>query len=80
VTRSCEGCDAAGQRIDFAPTQADRLASGDPRPSIEERYPDHAAYVSAVASAANELRQQRLLLDDDVQAYITPAEQRTIGR
>src|SRR5206468_4344129 len=57
-----DGADAAGQKIEFAPTRAERLASGDPRPSIEERYPDHAAYVSAVAAAAQELRRQRLLL------------------
>jgi hypothetical protein len=75
-----DGCDAAGQVIAFAPTQADRLATGDPRPSIDERYPDHAAYVSAVTRAANELRQQRLLLDDDVEAYIAAAEKRTLGR
>jgi len=45
-----EGCDAAGQKIDFAQTRAERLSSGDPRLSIEERYPRHARYVRAVAS------------------------------
>ena len=34
-----DGCDAAGQRLDFAKTKAERLAAGDPRPSLEERYP-----------------------------------------
>jgi hypothetical protein len=71
--------DGAGQQIDFAATRAERLASGDPRPSIEERYPDHAAYVSAVAAAADDLREQRLLLDDDVQAYIAAAEQSSVA-
>ena len=75
-----DGADAAGQKIEFAPTRAARLASGDPRPSIEERYPDHAAYVSAVVAAAQELRRQRLLLDDDVQAYTGAAEQSTVFR
>lgn len=75
-----DGCDAAGQKIDFAPTQTERLSSGDPRPSIEERYPDHATYVNAVTAAAQALRQDRLLLDDDVVAYAAAAEKSPIGR
>ena len=31
----------AGQKIDLRQTKADRLAVGDPRLSIEERYPTH---------------------------------------
>jgi hypothetical protein len=68
-----EGCDAFGQKIDFAATKAERLSNGDPRPSIEERYPNHDAYVKAVAHAALQLRRERLLLDDDVFAYIVAA-------
>jgi hypothetical protein len=60
-----DGCDASGQKIDFPKTQADRSASGDPRMSIADRYPSHDTYVSAVTSAANALRLQRLLLDAD---------------
>ena len=30
-------CEAAGQEIDFPQTKADRLATGDPRLSIDER-------------------------------------------
>ena len=69
-----DGCDAAGQRIPFAKTMADRLAAGDPRPSLQERYADHAVYVNLVTQAAQELQRQRLLLDMDVQAYIVAAE------
>src|SRR5437879_11835 len=61
-----EGCDAAGQQIDFAKIKAERLASGDPRPSIEERYPNHDTYVSAVTNAASQLQQQHLLLEEDL--------------
>jgi hypothetical protein len=75
-----EGCDAAGQKIDFLKTRAERLAAGDPRLSIEERYPSHESYVSAVTRSASELRDQRLLLDDDVARYIQAAEQSAIGR
>ena len=38
-------CDAAGQKIDFHQTKDERLAAGDPRLSIEERYPTHRRYV-----------------------------------
>jgi hypothetical protein len=75
-----DGCDAAGQKIDFPKTAAERTASGDPRLSIEERYPTHESYVSAVTRAAEDLRAQRLLLDQDVAAYIRAAEQSTVGR
>jgi len=57
-----EGCDAAGQKINFPLTKSERLNTGDPRLSIEERYPNHGKYVSAVAQVANELRRERLLL------------------
>jgi hypothetical protein len=69
-----DGCDAAGQRLGFAKTKAARLAAGDPRPSIEERYPDHATYVNLVTRAAQELKAQRFLLDEDAAAYIAAAQ------
>jgi hypothetical protein len=77
---SDEGCDGAGQKIDFAKTKADRLAAGDPRLSIEERYSSHEAYVGAVRRAADTLRQDRLLLDEDVQRYIERAAKSHVAR
>jgi hypothetical protein len=68
-----DGCDAAGQKLDFAKTKAARLASGDPRPSLEERYGDHAAYVERVSRAAQALKAERFLLDEDAQAYLAAA-------
>ena len=68
-----DGCDASGQRIPFLETQAERITAGDPRLSIQERYPDHATYVNLVTQAAEKLESERLLLDMDVQAYITAA-------
>ncbi len=47
-----DGCDASGQKIDFVQTKSDRLASGDPRLSIEDRHPNHGTYVIAVVRAA----------------------------
>jgi hypothetical protein len=69
-----DGCDAAGQRIAFAKTKAERMAAGDPRPSLEERYADHATYVSLVKRAAEDLKAQRLMLDEDVAATIAAAQ------
>ncbi|HEX5282197.1 MAG TPA: alpha/beta hydrolase domain-containing protein [Micropepsaceae bacterium] len=75
-----DGCDAAGQMIDFAKTKAEREASGDPRPSLEERYATHDAYVNAVSAAANALERDRLMLPEDAQAYTKRAQDSAIGK
>ncbi len=69
-----DGCDGLGQMILFARKKADRLAAGDPRPSLEERYKDHTTYVSMITAAAMELEQERLMLHDDVSQYIAAAQ------
>jgi Alpha/beta hydrolase domain len=69
-----DGCDASGQRIPFLQTKAERIAAGDPRLSIEERYPDHTTYVNLVSHAAHQLQAERLMLDMDVQNYIRAAQ------
>jgi len=69
-----DGCDALGQMILFAKTKSQRVASGDPRLSLEERYKDHAAYVNLVTAAAMRLEQERLMLHDDVLKYIAAAQ------
>jgi hypothetical protein len=68
-----DGCESAGQFIPFATTEAERLANGDPRLSLEERYGSHRAYVRAVAKSARELMKDRLLLREDVRKYIQAA-------
>jgi hypothetical protein len=73
-------CDMWGQKIDFSRTTAERLAAGDPRLSIEERYPNHGSYASAVAHAATGLHRARLLLDEDLEAYIKAAAESTVGK
>lgn len=69
-----DGCDASGQKLAFARTKAARLASGDPRPSLEERYGDHATYVERVTGAANALRDARFMLDEDVASSVAAAQ------
>src|SRR5260370_32946209 len=73
-----DGCDAAGQQIAFPKTKAERLASGDPRLSLEEGYADHATYVGLVTRAAEALKAQRLLVEDGV-AATSPAPQAARG-
>jgi hypothetical protein len=46
-------CNYIGGMVPFAKTKAQRLAAGDPRPSLEERYGTHAGYVAAVRQAAD---------------------------
>jgi hypothetical protein len=73
-------CAGSGSFIPFAETRAERMASGDPRLSLEERYADHAAYVSAVRAAADELVGERLLLQADAHDIVRQAEESTIRR
>jgi hypothetical protein len=68
-----DSCDLTGAFIPFFKTQAQRLAAGDPRLSLQERYPTHAAYVAKVTAAANQLVQQRLLLQQDANTIISQA-------
>jgi hypothetical protein len=65
-----------GSFVPFPRTKADRDASGDPRLSLEERYPSHDAYVSAVTQAAESLAADGLLLEEDVARYAAAATTR----
>ena len=55
-------CNYVGGMIPFAKTKAQRVASGDPRRSLEERYGTHAGYVAAVKAAANNAACQGYLI------------------
>ena len=63
-----DGCEAAGQYIPFAKTKAGRQATGDPRLSVEERYPTFAEYYSEVKRAIDALIKDRLMLCEDAAA------------
>jgi len=60
-----DGCEGSGQYIPFAATAADRAATGDPRPSVEERYPSFGQYYSEVIRAIDGLVKDRLMLCED---------------
>jgi len=67
-------CNYAGGMIPFAKTKAERLANGDPRLSLEERYGNHAGYVSAVKIAASKAVAGGFLLQADADALVKQAE------
>lgn len=60
-----DGCEGTGQMIPFPKTKAERLAAGDPRLSIEERYPSLAAYAAKVEHEVDALVAKRLMLRED---------------
>ena len=67
-------CSYAGGMIPFAKTRAERIATSDPRLSLEERYTDHAGYVAAVRKAAGNAVAQKFLLPKDADALIAAAD------
>jgi hypothetical protein len=59
-------CGVNGSAIPFPKTKADRLAQGDSRPSLEERYPGgQAEYAAKYARAVEKLVADRYLLPED---------------
>ena len=66
-------CTLNGGYVPFAKTKAERAASGDPRPSLEERYGTHKAYVDAVKAAAQKAVAERVLLRSDADRLIAEA-------
>ncbi|MQB01819.1 MAG: hypothetical protein GEU78_16325 [Actinobacteria bacterium] len=66
-------CGLSGSYIPFAETRAERLAAGDPRPSLEERYGNHGGYVRAVRRATQELVREGLLLREDAARFVREA-------
>ena len=69
-----------GGYIPFAATKAQRLASGDPRPSLEERYGTHDAYVARVKEAAKRQVAEGFLLQDDADRIVAQAEKSSVLR
>jgi Alpha/beta hydrolase domain len=68
-------CAFTGGYVPFAKTLAERLATGDPRPSIQERYTTVGNYYFAASKIAKQLIAQRFLLPDDGARITTQALQ-----
>jgi hypothetical protein len=57
----------------FARTKAERIASGDSRLSIEERYSSREGYLSKVEVVARQMVKDRLLLPQDLMDPVNQA-------
>ena len=73
-------CGFSGGFIPFARTRAQRVASGDPRPSLEERYGSHEEYVDRVRAAAKRLVEERFLLQEDADRLVREAAASSVLR
>ncbi len=67
-------CNYAGGMVPFARTRAERMANGDPRLSLEERYRTHEGYVEAVRAAAVKAVASKFLLQEDADALVAAAQ------
>ena len=66
-----DGCESSGQFIPFQKTAAARIAAGDPRPSVQERYPTYGSYYEKVEHGLKHLMHRRLLLKEDYTSELT---------
>ncbi len=73
-------CNYVGGMLPFARNAQDRLASGDSRLSLTERYGSHDGYVAAVRRAAERAQQAGFLLAEDAQALIVEAQASAVLR
>jgi len=63
----------SGSYIPLPETPEEQRATGDPRRSITERYPDTVSYVRASTAAARELVEAGLMLEEDVERVAAAA-------
>jgi hypothetical protein len=66
-------CDYVGGMVPFAKTAQERKTSGDPRPSLEERYGSHDGYVAVVRKATDKAMAQGFLLPEDAADLVRAA-------
>lgn len=65
-----DGCEGSGQYIPFKKTKAERIAAGDPRPSVQERYPNFAVYRARVTRAVDDMVRNRFMLCEDAETEL----------
>ncbi len=73
-------CGLSGGYVPFATTRAERLAAGDPRPSLKERYGTHEAWVEKIRAAAEQAVSERMLLRKDADRLVAEAEASAVLR
>lgn len=67
-------CSLTGSYIPFVATKEDRIATHDPRLSLEERYGTKEGYVCVVKKAVQDLLRQRFLLKEDADRLLAQAQ------
>ncbi len=72
-TGGASGGTLRGSSIPFAATRRERELSGDPRLSIEERYPSRERFLELIEDAARQLVTDGYLLDEDVEPLVSQA-------
>ena len=73
-------CGLNGGYVPFAKTKAERVASKDPRMSVEERYGSHERYVELVKTAAARAVSERFLLPEDAEKLVAQASSSDVLR
>jgi hypothetical protein len=73
-------CNYVGGMVPFARNAQERIANRDSRPSLEERYGSHDAYVAAVTRATERASQAGFLLAEDAKALIMEAKASAVLR
>ncbi len=73
-------CNYAGGFVPFATTREERLATGDTRLSLEERYGDHTGFVNAVRNAVYMVQASGFLLPEDGDRILREAQESDILR
>jgi hypothetical protein len=63
-----------GMTLPFAASKAEREKNADPRPSLVERYGSRAYFVATMRVIADRLVKERLLLQEDADAYVAAAK------
>jgi hypothetical protein len=76
----CLFASPVGGFIPFATTKDERLASGDPRLSLQERYQTHDGYVQALVAATRSLVKAGYLRQADADAMVKQAEASSVLR
>jgi hypothetical protein len=64
-----------GSMIPFAQTEAERLRTDDPRPSLEARYASRDAWAAQLAEVVDRLVAERLLLAEDGDRLVAAARE-----
>jgi hypothetical protein len=62
-----------GSFVPFSRTEMERQSSGDPRPSLQARYTNRAAYEAKVRLAATDVVALGFLLPEDIDALVEEA-------